>query len=161
MNAKETYEVLDNLPEEDQQFVLALSVITSRINKLGPGDRDDLFALMIEWQRSSDKDERVSVKTAMLEILTQGQVTAKPLPLTGEHPIPVKAESWARHVGMTIRKLRDQAGLTQEQLAQRAGLPQSHISRIETATYTATHKTLEKIAAALGVKVGDLDPTVD
>ncbi|WP_439627618.1 helix-turn-helix domain-containing protein [Gemmata sp.] len=161
MTAKETYEVLDNLPEEDQQFVLALSVIMNRINRLDPADRDDLFALMNEWQKTSDREERVKIKTAMLEIMTQGQVASNPLALAGDHPVHPMASNWSRHVGAKIRKLREEMGLTQTQLAEKAGLPQPHISRIETATYTATRKTLEKIAAALGVPVGQLDPCED
>lgn len=72
-----------------------------------------------------------------------------------------RLKAWAEHVGRKIQELRKAAGLTQVQLAERAGLPQSHISRLENAEHSATNLTLEKLAGALGVSVGDIDPCAD
>jgi len=51
--------------------------------------------------------------------------------------------------------------MTQQQLAEKAGLPQSHISRLEAGMHSPSHKTLEKIAAAMEIAMGDLDPAAD
>lgn len=161
MVTKDSCEVLVNLPEEAQQFVLAMSIMTNRISTLPPADREDLFQLMTAWSKTGDEDERKGIKWAMIEILTQGQVKVKSMPMVSDQTMSAKSKSWAVHVGATIRKLREKAGLSQVQLAERAGLPQPHLSRLENAAHTATHVTLEKIAAALGVTVGDLDPTTD
>ena len=158
---KEPSEVLANLPEDVQQIVLALSIVSTRIETLDPQDQKDLFALMMAHHKTKDKDERGGIRLAMIEILTQGQVKATPLPLTKDTEPPEGATKWAIHVGTKIRTLRTKARLTQVQLAELAGLPQSHISRIENAEHTATYLTLQKIAKALGVEVGEIDPCAD
>jgi len=63
------------------------------------------------------------------------------------------------HVGSRIKKKRKEKKLTQVELAKRSGLPQSHICRLEAGVHSPSMKTLEKIARALGVAVGDLDPS--
>lgn len=52
-----------------------------------------------------------------------------------------------------VRYEREMAGMTQKTLAEAAGIPQSHLSRIECGHLTPTHKTREKLANALGIKV--------
>ena len=53
-------------------------------------------------------------------------------------------------VAREIRKLREQAGLTQRQLAERVGTSISAISRLEDAEYTGhSLSVLKRIAAAL------------
>jgi transcriptional regulator with XRE-family HTH domain len=68
---------------------------------------------------------------------------------------------WAEHVSRRIRELRNGAGLNQGELARAAGLTQSHISRLENARHSATHLTLTKVAEALDVGIGVIDPCVD
>jgi DNA-binding XRE family transcriptional regulator len=63
------------------------------------------------------------------------------------------------HVGSTIKRKREEKKLTQMELAKLSGLPQSHICRLEAGVHSPSMKTLEKIARALGVAVGDLDPS--
>ena len=48
--------------------------------------------------------------------------------------------------------------MSQSELAKLAGIPQPHLSRLENAEHSPTHKTLTKIAIALGIPVGDIDP---
>lgn len=52
------------------------------------------------------------------------------------------------------RKVRDQ--MTQQQLAMRTGLSMSAIANIEARRQDVTMLTAERIAAALGVTVGDI-----
>ena len=88
-------------------------------------------------------------------------VPSQPLPLPEVVPEASGLKKWSEHVGGRIKERREGLGFTQADLASKAGLTQSHISRLESATHSATHKTLEKIAQALGVQVRDLDPVIE
>jgi transcriptional regulator with XRE-family HTH domain len=57
---------------------------------------------------------------------------------------------------MTIKRLREQKGLTQEALADKAGIHRVYLAQIEAATKTPSIATLEKIAKALKVKTAEL-----
>lgn len=61
-----------------------------------------------------------------------------------------------REVGKTIRKLREQRGVSQAQLARAAGMLRANISRIEAARHRPTLESLERIAKALKVSLADL-----
>ena len=61
-----------------------------------------------------------------------------------------------QRLGMTIKRLRTKRGLTQEALAQRAGVHRVYVAQIEAQTKVPSIATLEKLAKALGVKVGRL-----
>ena len=59
--------------------------------------------------------------------------------------------------GERLRTLRKNAGLTQQQLAERSGFTASVIARYESGGSLPRPQALEKLAAALGVPVSDLD----
>lgn len=61
--------------------------------------------------------------------------------LAGESPI----RAWRRHRGLSVQALADAAGLSRP-----------YLSQIETGRRTGTLATLERLAAALTVKVGAL-----
>jgi DNA-binding XRE family transcriptional regulator len=161
MLTKDIRETYGKLSEDVKAPILALSVLIARIGSLPRADRDDLFELLQGWCKTDDPEEHARIQRAMEEILAQDPVTAREMPLADPDPMPRGLKGWARHVGQTIRTLRERSGLTQVELAKKAGLPQSHISRLENAEHSATHLTLEKIAGALGVPVGDIDPCVE
>lgn len=148
-------------PESVKQVAQALSILIDRIGSLPLADRDDLFELLKAWHVATTREEQGSIRRAMEEILVQLPIGVKALPLGEGRPMSRGLASWAQYVGGTIRELREQKGLTQAQLAAKADLPQSHISRLENAVHSATHLTLEKIARALGVEIGALDPGLD
>ena len=52
-----------------------------------------------------------------------------------------------------VRRLREQAGLTQDLLAKCSGLTQQTISRYETGVGSPTLRTLDRLAEAVGVRV--------
>ncbi|MDD5307990.1 MAG: helix-turn-helix transcriptional regulator [Deltaproteobacteria bacterium] len=60
-----------------------------------------------------------------------------------------------------IRRLRLQRQFTQEDLCERAGISVDAVSRIENGSRVPTLDTLEKIAAALGVRIVDLVTTTE
>ena len=59
-------------------------------------------------------------------------------------------------IGMQLKKLRKQTGLSVKELADRAGVSQSYIYAIESGTRGANATKLSSIAQALGVPVADL-----
>lgn len=72
---------------------------------------------------------------------------------------PPKLQARMDWVGAQIRKFRKEAGLTQHQLSEKADLPQSHVSVLERGKHSPSHKTLSKIAEALGIELHTLDPS--
>jgi len=63
----------------------------------------------------------------------------------------------ANKVSENIRKLRQKKGMSQDRLSKEADLALNTIVKIETGENpNPTLETLEKIAKALGVKIGDL-----
>jgi len=154
-------ETYTGLPETTKQAVLALSIVIDRIGTLSKSDRDDMFELLLEWRKTGEPEERRSIQRAMEEILAQVPIGVKSLTIAEPRPMTRGLKNWALHVGRKIKELRERAGLNQTELAEKAGLTQSHISRLEHAEHSATNLTLEKIAGALGVDIGELDPCAE
>jgi transcriptional regulator with XRE-family HTH domain len=61
-----------------------------------------------------------------------------------------------RFVGRKLREIRIQKALTQQEVSERSGLPSSQISRIENGYRLPSLETLERIAAALQVRLSDV-----
>lgn len=66
-----------------------------------------------------------------------------------------EADSAAR-IGQRVRALREQRGLTQDALAAKADMKAPNLSRLEGGKHVPSLPTLERVAAALGVRVADL-----
>jgi transcriptional regulator with XRE-family HTH domain len=60
-----------------------------------------------------------------------------------------------KQVGMTIRKLRRQRGLSQCALANTSGLSRTYLSGVEMGKRNLTLQTLSRLGDALGVSTGD------
>lgn len=58
--------------------------------------------------------------------------------------------------GNNVRRLRDEAGLTQEELAFRANMKRTYLSDLERGKRNPTVRALGRLAAALSVKPADL-----
>ena len=68
----------------------------------------------------------------------------------------MSASKIAQQVGDRVRQLRAACGLTQAQLAEKPGMATQAVSRIERGERSPTLETLDKLAAALGVGLGEL-----
>lgn len=66
-----------------------------------------------------------------------------------------------KNLGVRIRKLRKEKGLTLVEIAEKTGIAQATLSRIETGTMTGTVESHEKIAEAIGVGLAELYLGVD
>lgn len=71
------------------------------------------------------------------------------------------ANQQRRLFGERLRMLRKNAGLTQRQLAEGSGFTTSVIARYEAGGSLPRPQAIEKLAAALGVPVSDLDGSTD
>jgi transcriptional regulator with XRE-family HTH domain len=69
---------------------------------------------------------------------------------------PEPASSSQLPVAAAIRTLRVRAGLSQRQLALRMNVPRTYVSKIENEKACPTLGSLERLAAALRVRVRDL-----
>jgi transcriptional regulator with XRE-family HTH domain len=56
-------------------------------------------------------------------------------------------------LGAAVKSMREEADVTQEELAERAGTTKSSVSRIENEEQAPSLDMLDRLAAALGVKV--------
>ncbi len=59
-------------------------------------------------------------------------------------------------LGTRIREIRKERGISQEIIASRAGISTSFLSHIERGTKKSSLDTVERLAKALGLPVGDL-----
>lgn len=59
-------------------------------------------------------------------------------------------------LGMRIRYLRKQKGLSQEDLALESGINKNYLSDLERGSRNPTIKVMEKISIALGVSLSEL-----
>lgn len=155
-------DVINKMSAGEQTVIMAIAILRERIESLPEDDKKDLSELVLELLKAQNEEEKLSVWTAMREILSQKPVASRPISLEAGRSKPIgKAKNWAEYIGKTIRQFRKDRNWTQAELAQRAGIPQSHVCRIELAEYTPTYRTLEKIAKAFGLDVHQIDPSSD
>jgi len=57
---------------------------------------------------------------------------------------------------MRLKELRTEQGLSQEALAGKVGVSREYIARLETGRHDPPLSTIERLAKALKVKLGDL-----
>lgn len=62
----------------------------------------------------------------------------------------------ARQLGMRMRVLREERGMSQYDLAFATGLNRSYLGDVELGKRNPSLRSIEKIARGLGVSVGDL-----
>lgn len=107
----------------------------------------------------TDEAERQEILSVIAECLFRHPESVSAIPI-GRENSPEGALALDKHrtfVGGQIKKRRQELKMSQAALAEKAGLPQSHISRLETGKHAPTYLTIEKVAAALGVKPSQLD----
>jgi len=78
--------------------------------------------------------------------------------LAVQPPLPEPANHHHSHlqVAASIRMLRQKSGLSQRQLAMRMQVPRTYVSKIENEKAMPTLSSLQRLATALEVSVGDL-----
>jgi transcriptional regulator with XRE-family HTH domain len=61
-----------------------------------------------------------------------------------------------RRLGVNLKRLREEGSLTQEQLAKRSRVSHGYLARLEIGMHDPSLSTLDKLAKALKVTVGEL-----
>jgi XRE family transcriptional regulator, regulator of sulfur utilization len=61
-----------------------------------------------------------------------------------------------KKLGMRLKRLREDHGLTQEKLAKRSGISHGYLARLEVGMHDPSLSTLAKLAKALRWKVSEL-----
>jgi len=165
--------VSDRQRNEVNEVVKAFGVLVRALPRIGrklPEDKQQSLRVYIKYLAQllqSDHDPEVvheeleDVFEAIQELFGRVDVELRDHLVDPRSQAAQKAREWFKKIGQRIRKLRRQANLRQVDLARKAGLSQGAISRIERGELAATHVTIEKIAKALGVKPGDIDPSWD
>jgi transcriptional regulator with XRE-family HTH domain len=83
----------------------------------------------------------------------------EPEPILAETPAPPEPASGRPshlQISAAIRMLRQKGGLSQRQLALRMQVPRTYVSKIENEKAVPTLSSLQRLATALEVSVGDL-----
>ena len=70
--------------------------------------------------------------------------------------VKTEREIYLVELGMAIRNIRLEKGMTQLDLSSDSGIPISQIGAIENGKLNTTIKTLVKITSSLGIKVKDI-----
>ncbi len=145
-----------NVNDLHSAFALAVAVMRERVQSLSREDSEDLYVLMPELLNGGP-EEQESAMRAVNEILDQTSMQVVESDMTSIDGSELN--SWLEFVSKRIELARKEAKLTQAELAEKTGLDQSHISRLETAKYSPTSKTLDKIADATGKSACYFDPS--
>lgn len=140
--------------------------IVARLMKMPESKRQRFMELSQLYQHATDSEEQAEILHVVIELVqpellgitwNRGQVANPTENVDAEAVRSVAA--YRKAVGRRIKAVRIGKKMTQSALADAAGLPQSHISRLEKGVHAATGSTIEKIARALGVDPGELDPS--
>jgi DNA-binding XRE family transcriptional regulator len=128
----------------------------------------DIIALCFEYDREEDKKEQKNIEETLRELIMNAPIALPTKTLSqwdDEH-----AQSNPRYAELRdgdqqrrkqfIRKyasLKAKAGFqTQIEIANASGLHRTQISAIESGKHVPQHKTLQKLAKALGVDIAEL-----
>lgn len=135
-----------------------LKLLELRLKALSKEATEDLVSLIPEFNACKTIEEQNQLSQTVRELifpeLIGGMTDAAPSPGVSD-----KLQRRMEWIGQRVRDRRKELNLSQIDVANTAGLPQSHISRIEAGKISPSHRTLEKLAIALQIKVGDLDPS--
>ncbi len=134
--------------------------ILEALRSLPAESSKDFCELSELFAQATDQAERDEISKAMAEILFPEltKVSVTEVTLEDSQDVRQKVDRWYSNVGKQIKFLRNQRHWTQEKLARKAGIPQSHVSRLERGKHAPSYVTIKKIAMALGLRPGDIDP---
>lgn len=142
--------------------------MVERVLRLPRERLDRVVELRHLYVAATEAEQQHEILTAIMEIV-RPDIVGMDWPRTAEEVLDDtvnseaarRVEAYRVSVGRRIRKARKAKGWTQEQLASAARIPQPHVCRLEQGKHAATDITIQRIADALGVPPGELDPAMD
>jgi DNA-binding XRE family transcriptional regulator len=128
----------------------------------------DIIALCFEYDREEDKEEQKNIEETLRELIMNAPIALPTTTLSQwdeEHAQSNPRYAQLRNLDQQRRKqfikkyasLKAKAGFqTQAEIANASGLHRTQISAIESGKHVPQHKTLQKLAKALGVDIAEL-----
>lgn len=109
-----------------------------------------------QWQNFRFDDYSIYAKVGLQDVeVPWSTIRSLTDPLFSAHSAE-RAEEQARNIGIRIRGLRENKGLTAKELAARAGISPQSLSRIENGKHDVVFTTLQRILGAMGCTLRDL-----
>jgi DNA-binding XRE family transcriptional regulator len=140
----------------------------ARLMRLPKQKVDRLSELQTLFGQASNEEEEEEILDIVVEIIEPALIGMDwPKNVIADFESGVgndairKVGAYRKQVGQRIKQRRKNLGMSQDDLAEKAGIPQSHVSRLERGVHAATDATIERVAKALGVEPGDIDPACD
>ena len=141
-------------------FDPAVKTILERIKTFSADDRKEFVAMLLKVHETDDPEEHESLVRAIEEIWEQKPIVVESFPVD-DQPMSEGLKKWTAHVGGRIKELREKAGMSINALAKAADLPPEYVGQVEEAQESASNMALSKIANALHVDLGAIDPIAD
>lgn len=128
----------------------------------------DIIALCFEYDREDDKEERRNIEETLRELIMNAPIELPTKTLSrwdqeyarsNPHYAELRERDQQRRNQFIKRyaSLKAKAGFqTQAEVAKASGLHRTQISAIESGKHISQHKTLQKLAKALGVDIAEL-----
>jgi DNA-binding XRE family transcriptional regulator len=148
-------------PAEIKLREAAIATILERILSLPQEAKDDLMAVLMEARECNTPEKTSEIEDAVREILYPQLAGELVKGSAGNATRTENLKKRSVWIGAKIKEFREQRGFTQQKLSEATGLPQSHICRLELGQHSPSFATLTKVAKALDVSVGDMDPASD
>lgn len=119
------------------------------------------IVLLVETMMNPDTlpEERAEIYETIREILFPHLIGNVCLGNLGDEQTATRVQERTNWIGNKVKEYRENKNLTQSELAEKSGLRQPQISRLEAGVHSPSFKTLQKLANALDIAVGDLDPS--
>ena len=140
---------------------IIVTLLLKRFKELPTESFKDIGLLMeLFTNPETQAEERSEIYETIREMLFPQLIGTVRIGRAGQvEQTPDKVQLRINWIGNAIKKHREEKKLKQSELAEKSGLRQPQLSRLEAGVHSPSFKTLEKIANALGVTVGDLDPS--
>jgi len=145
-------------PEDFRLEDMVVAYLVHRFQTLSKESLAELSSLAPELVNCEDQDTLREMLETMREIVFPELIGNYHEGRAGSVSDTERLHKRMEWIGNRIKDKRRAIDMTQDQLAKETGLPQSHISRLEAGKHSPSFRTLERIASALKIPVGELDP---
>ena len=160
---------MESTPQQEDPVARAVRQISNLVKSHPNRDQELFMKAFLLRIKTSDKEEEAEALRTMIEILrdngcdksAQAAMLMLPAISSEDPPKNKRLRAWADFVAAAVKRLREDKGWSQDKLAEEANIGQSHICRIERGVHAPSGKTIRRLAKALGVEPGKLDPTLE
>lgn len=147
--------------EDASENQLISLLLVKKLQGLDPEALNDLMSLAPELAACDSREVFSEIAETVREIIFPELIGGVQHGAAGPVSTTENLKARMKFIGGKIREIRSAKGWTQEKLADEIGIPQGYISKLESGQHSPNHRTLERLASALGVEVGQLDPSSD